>query len=144
MTFFLFKGLYIVLTTKLLQKRKVYIINQSKLGIMEALNPVKPASSNQEQENKTTTIKISETTKERLNHLKEHKEESADTLITKALNIINLCARSPSLAARILRDIEKSKKRKELLENPESMIKRKNPGTNSQNKGQVKPNLNIK
>jgi maleate cis-trans isomerase len=74
---------------------------------------------------KTTTIKISEITKERLNHLKEHKEESADSLITKALNIVNLCARSPSLASRILRDIETSKKRKELLENSDSVISRK-------------------
>ncbi len=123
---------------ELLQKRKVYIINRSKLTSMDHQNQGKPASSGKEQENKTTTIKISETTRERLNHLKEHKEESADTLITKALNIINLCARSPGLAARILRDIEKSKKRKELLENPEGMIKRKNQ-TPNQNKMQVKP-----
>jgi hypothetical protein len=75
-------------------------------------------------EMRTTTIKISEITRERLNHLKEHKEESSDTLINKALNIINVCARSPGLAARILRDIEKSKKRKELLENPEALIKK--------------------
>lgn len=73
---------------------------------------------------RTTTIKISESTRERLNHLKEHKEESSDTLINKALNILNVCARSPGLAARILRDIEKSKKRKELLENPEGAIKK--------------------
>jgi len=35
--------------------------------------------------------------------------------IIKAINILNVCSRSPGLAARILRDIEKSKKRKELL-----------------------------
>lgn len=74
---------------------------------------------------KTTTIKISDKTKERIEHLKEHKEESFDTLINKALNILNVCSRSPGLAARILRDIEKSKKRKELLENPDKMIKKK-------------------
>ena len=74
---------------------------------------------------KSTTVKISEDTKERLEHLKEHKEESFDTLINKSLNILNLCKRSPGLASRVLRDIEKSKKRKELLENPEKALKKK-------------------
>ena len=87
--------------------------------------PQLPPQSNEEF--RSTTIKISEKTRDRLNHLKEHKEESSDTLINKALNIINLCARSPSLASRILKDIEKSKKRKQLLENPDSFMPRKNP-----------------
>ena len=90
---------------------------------------------------KTTTIKVSETTKERLDHLKEHKEESADTLINKAINILNVCSRSPGLAARILRDIEKSKKRKELLENPDKIIKKKRQhqvgGESSENKPSI-------
>jgi hypothetical protein len=76
----------------------------------------------EQEENKSTTIKITERTRERIEHLKEHKEESADSLINKALNILNICIRSPSLAGRILRDIEKTKKRKELLENPEKII----------------------
>ena len=76
----------------------------------------------EQEENKSTTIKISEKTRERIEHLKEHKEESADSLINKALNILNICIRSPALAGRILRDIEKTKKRKELLENPEKMM----------------------
>lgn len=81
----------------------------------------------QETENKTTTIKVSEKTRDRLEHLKEHKEESADTLINKALNILNICVRSPSLAGRILKDIDKTKKRKELLDNPDKIvIKRQN------------------
>jgi hypothetical protein len=78
-----------------------------------------------EQEIKTTTIKIYEKTKERLEHLKEHKEESFDTLINKALNILNVCMRSPTLAGKILRDIDKSKKRKELLENPDKLMPKK-------------------
>ena len=86
------------------------------------------------EENKSTTIKVSERTRERIEHLKEHKEESADSLINKALNIINICMRSPSLAAKILRDIEKTKKRKELLENPERVI----PKTNTK---KIKPVL---
>jgi hypothetical protein len=76
------------------------------------------------EELKSTTIKISDKTKVRLEHLREHKEESLDSIINKSINILNICMRSPSLAARILRDIEKSKKRKELLENPDKMIKK--------------------
>ncbi len=79
----------------------------------------------EENEIKTTTIKVTEKTRDRLEHLKEHKEESADTLINKAINILNICMRSPSLAGRILRDIEKTKKRKELLENPEKVLVKK-------------------
>jgi len=89
-------------------------------------------------ENKTTTIKVSEGTKLRLDHLKEHKEESSDTLINKALNILNVCMRSPGLAGRILRDIEKTKKRKELLESPENLIVEK---SNSQIKNNFENNI---
>jgi hypothetical protein len=80
---------------------------------------------NQQEEIKATTIKITDKTRERLEHLKEHKEESADSLINKALNILNICVRSPSLASKILKDIEKTKKRKELLENPDKIIPKK-------------------
>ena len=77
-----------------------------------------------------TTIKLSDKTKQRLDHLKEYTGESYDTIINKNLNILNICMRSPGLAARILRDIEKSKKRKELIENPDSVI-RKKPAVNN-------------
>jgi predicted DNA-binding protein len=77
------------------------------------------------EELKSTTIKISDKTKERLDHLREHKEESLDSIINKSINILNICMRNPSLASKILRDIEKSKKRKELLENSDSIIKKK-------------------
>jgi hypothetical protein len=73
----------------------------------------------------STTIKIAEKTKERLDHLKEYPGESYDVIINKNLNILNICLRRPGLAARILRDIEKSKKRKELIENPETATKKK-------------------
>jgi hypothetical protein len=80
----------------------------------------------EKKDNKTTTIKISSHTRDRLEHLREHKEESADSLINKTLNILNICLRSPALASRILRDIEKSKKRKEILENSDTTKKKKN------------------
>ena len=73
----------------------------------------------------STTIKLSDKTKQRLEHLKEYPSESYDALINKNLNILNICMRSPALAARILRDIEKSKKRKDLIENPDSIIRKK-------------------
>jgi hypothetical protein len=91
---------------------------------------IKENKYSQETELKSTTIKIAEGTRERLEHLKEHKEESSDTLINKALNILNVCVRSPGLAAKILKDIEKAKKRKELLENPEKFIKKKSQSQN--------------
>ena len=91
----------------------------------------KSSKQSKESKDSSTTIKISEKTKQRLEHLKEHKEESYDAIINKNLNILNICMRSPALAARILRDIEKSKKRKELIENPESVIKKKKSAESS-------------
>jgi hypothetical protein len=85
------------------------------------------AKRNLQSKENSTTIKLAEKTKQRLDHLKEYPGESYDTIINKNLNILNICMRSPSLAARILRDIEKSKKRKELIENPDSVIRKKSP-----------------
>ena len=102
---------------------------------------------NNKEENKTTTIKVSESTKLRLDHLKEHKEESADSLINKALNILNICVKSPSLAGRILRDIDKTKKRKELLDNPERIVSRKSLNLKNNFDGniqRIKNNLNTR
>ncbi len=72
-----------------------------------------------------TTIKLREETKARLEHLKEQNDETYDSLIKKALNILNVCRKAPSFAARILRDIDKSKKRKILIENPEKLSRKK-------------------
>jgi len=72
-----------------------------------------------------TTIKISKKTKERLDHLNEHKE-TYDAVINKVLNIINICLKNPLLANKILRDMEKSRKLGNLIDNPEKILKRKN------------------
>ena len=77
--------------------------------------------------NKITTIKIEKSTKERLDHLKKHEKESYEEIITKILNILNICKKSPSLAARILRDIDRSKSREKLIENPEKLLRKKQP-----------------
>lgn len=74
---------------------------------------------------KITTIKIKEETKSRLDHLKEHEKESYEEVIKKAINILNITKRTPMLGARILRDIERSKKRDKLIEIPEKNMKRK-------------------
>lgn len=72
-----------------------------------------------------TTIKLAKKTKERLDHLKEHDTESYDNIINKALNIINICLSKPLLANRILRDIERNRKREKLIENPEKLLKKR-------------------
>lgn len=88
----------------------------------------------------STTIKIFDKTKQRLEHLKEHSGESYDSLINKNLNILNICMRSPALAARILRDIEKSKKRTELIDNPDSVI-RKRPNQRQDTSSSIPRNI---
>lgn len=74
---------------------------------------------------KITTIKISPETKSRLDHLKEHKKESYEEVLKKALNILNISRRSPMLGAKILRDIDRGKKRENLIANPEKISGRK-------------------
>jgi predicted transcriptional regulator len=69
---------------------------------------------------KTTTIKLNRATKERLEHMREQESETYDFLINKALNILNLCRKSPAVSYRILRDIERSKKRNKLISSSES------------------------
>lgn len=125
----LYKLFYYVITTKLRQKRKVYILNQG----IPTMKKTKL---------KTTTIKISEKTRARLEHLKEHKEESADTIVNKALNLLNICSKNPQLASKILADIEQSKKRKLLLDNPESVLKTRKQSRPDSIQQNIQGNLN--
>lgn len=80
-----------------------------------------------------TTIKLNKKTKERLDHLKENSNETYDQVINKSFNILNICMKSPGLAAKILKDIEKTKKRKELIENPASAIRSRTLERHNQN-----------
>lgn len=77
--------------------------------------------------NKITTIKLAKETKERLDNLKQHEKESYDGLLKRLLNILNICKKSPSLAARILQDIDHSKNREKLIENPDQVKRKKEP-----------------
>ena len=84
------------------------------------------AKNNKPKISKITTIKLEHTTKDRLEHLREHKE-TYNEVINKALNILNICLKNPLLANKILRDIERSKKLDSLVKNPEKILKRKIP-----------------
>jgi len=75
--------------------------------------------------NQITTIKLDKSTKERLDNLKKHEKESYDESIIRLLNILNICKKSPSLASRILRDIDRSKSREKLIEDPEKLLRKK-------------------
>lgn len=76
------------------------------------------------QENKITTIKLTEETKLRIEKLREHKKESYDDILKKILYVLNAARDSPERAKRILERIEdlrarmiaEEKERKEELE----------------------------
>ena len=59
---------------------------------------------------KITTIKVSESTKVRVDHLKVYKRESYDDIIKKMLEVLNLCRASPEKARARLIMIDKEKK----------------------------------
>ena len=68
---------------------------------------------------KVTTIKITDETKERLDKLKEQKNESYETVIKKILWVLNMCKTNPLLAKKNLEDIENVRlrtKRTEIFE----------------------------
>ncbi len=60
--------------------------------------------------NEITTIKIQRETKERLERLREHKRESYDEIVQKALGILSVCMTSPIRAQAKLRVMERQKK----------------------------------
>ncbi len=62
---------------------------------------------------KITTIKLSEETKQRLNHLKEHEKESYDEVLKKMLHILNTFRSNPVKARGILHTIDRNIKKKE-------------------------------
>ena len=64
----------------------------------------------------TTTIKLSRKTKERLDNLKEHSQESYEEVLKKLLYILNLIRKSPELGNKALGNIDKNIKRKQEIE----------------------------
>tara|TARA_Y100000034_G_scaffold136505_1_gene213426 strand:- start:3636 stop:3854 length:219 start_codon:yes stop_codon:yes gene_type:complete len=61
-----------------------------------------------------TTIKLRGETKQRLEHLKEHKRETFDEVIKKILYILNQIRKDPVSANRLLSRIDRNVKRKKI------------------------------
>lgn len=59
-----------------------------------------------------TTIKITHSTKNRLDHLKEYKRESYNEVLEKILNILNLVGKNPTFANRALKNLDRKIKGK--------------------------------
>lgn len=74
---------------------------------------------------KITTIKLENETKGRLEHLREHEKESYDEIIKKMLYIINAFSKNPALGNRILRNIERIKRRKQVYEKRNKILIKK-------------------
>ena len=58
-----------------------------------------------------TTIKLEKSTKERLDRLKEYDRESYNGVIRKLLHVVNTFRKNPTLANKILNDIDRNIKR---------------------------------
>ncbi|HLC53058.1 MAG TPA: hypothetical protein VJK03_00805 [Candidatus Nanoarchaeia archaeon] len=64
-------------------------------------------------ESRITTIKLSKETKARLDHIKMYKRETYEEIITKILNVLNLCRVNPERARARLVALDRQKKRNE-------------------------------
>lgn len=67
-----------------------------------------------------TTIKLSKSTKDRLDYLKEYKRETYDEVLQKMLEILNISRVSPERARARLISVERKKRR----QNKSSRIKK--------------------
>lgn len=62
-----------------------------------------------------TTIKVSKETKKRLDNLREYKAESYEEIIKKMLYVLNAVRKSTDTAKKVLNNIDKNIKRKQLI-----------------------------
>lgn len=60
---------------------------------------------------KITTIKLSEETKHRLDHLKLYPRETYDEIVQRLLNILNLTIKNPQASRARLINLDKQRKR---------------------------------
>lgn len=60
---------------------------------------------------KITTIKLSESTKKRIEHLKIYTRETYEEIIQRLLNILNVTIKNPEAARHKLISLEKQRKR---------------------------------
>lgn len=65
--------------------------------------------------NEITTIKISKETRERLVKLKEYERETFNDILNKMFYVLNTCKKSPEKAQKILNNIDKRRKKREIM-----------------------------
>ena len=59
----------------------------------------------------STTIKVHEDTKHRLDRFREYKNESYDEVIKKMIYIAEICKKTPELSQEAIKDIERARER---------------------------------
>lgn len=62
-----------------------------------------------------TTIKISRTTKERLEKIRSHRRETYEDIIKRVIDVLNLCKINPEKARTKLRFLDKMHKKIKLI-----------------------------
>ena len=62
-----------------------------------------------------TTIKISKDTRERLMKLKEYERETFNDIVNKMFYVLNICKKSPEKSQKILNNIDKRIKRRQIM-----------------------------
>lgn len=65
--------------------------------------------------NQVTTIKISKDTRERLGKLKEHERETFNDVLNKMFYVLNTCKKNPLKGQKILNNIDKRIKRRQIM-----------------------------
>ena len=65
--------------------------------------------------NTVTTIKISKETRERLGKLKEYERETFNEVLSKMFYILNTCRKDPEKAQRVLMNLDRRIKRKDII-----------------------------
>ena len=73
---------------------------------------------------KITTIKLEQETKSRLDKLKEHEKESYNQVLKKILYILNTFRKNPETGKRMIDDIDKVIKRRQVYQ---SILKAEKP-----------------
>lgn len=74
-----------------------------------------------ENKHKITTIKLSEDTKGRLNHLKVYQRETYDEIIKKMLEVLNLCRADPERARLKLISIDRQVRKSTRQSSPKNI-----------------------
>lgn len=65
--------------------------------------------------NEITTIKITKDTRERLNKLKEYERETFNDILNKMFYVLNTCKKTPEKAQKILNNIDKRIKKRQIM-----------------------------